>query len=60
MNSLPNNPVMLASAINMALRDGEYDSLEELCAVFDREPEDIKKTLSAAGYDWMESVGQFR
>lgn len=60
MDTLPANPVMLASAVNMLLRDGEYDSLEELCGRFDRDVDELKATLHAAGYDYMESVKQFR
>ena len=29
---LPDNPLMLVSAVNMLLRDGEFDSLEDLCS----------------------------
>ena len=38
---------MLVSSINMLLRDGEFDSLEELCHSFDREPEEVKAELKA-------------
>lgn len=60
METLPNNPIMLASAVNTMLRDGEYDSLEELCGRFDLEAESLKAKLAEAGYEYMESVKQFR
>lgn len=60
MDYLPNDPMMLMSSINMLLRDGEYDSLESLCCSFDREPEEIKSRLKAAGYVWSEEQKQFR
>ena len=46
----PSDPHMLVSAINMMLRDGEYEDLEDLCACFDRDPEELKSTLLAHGY----------
>ena len=42
MDNLPQDPFMLVSSINMLLRDGEYDSLEDLCASFDRNEEESK------------------
>jgi hypothetical protein len=60
MDYLPNDPMMLVSAINMLLRDEEYDSLESLCYSFDREPEEIKRKLEAEGYVWSEEQKQFR
>ena len=60
MDYLPNDPMMLVSAINMLLRDEEYDSLVSLCYSFDREPEEIKSKLEAEGYVWSEEQKQFR
>ena len=57
--NLPNDPFMLFSAINMALRD-EYDSLEDLCAANDADPEEIKAKLAAAGFEYDEVLNQFR
>ncbi len=44
----------------MLLRDEEYDTLEELCDAFGRDPEEIKAYLQEYGYIWSESQEQFR
>lgn len=51
---------MLVSSINMLLRDGEYDSLEDLCASFDRNEEEIKTELLKHGYAYNEQLKQVR
>ena len=51
---------MLVSAVNMLLRDLEYDSLESLCYSFDRDPEEIKKYLLHYDYVYNEKQKQFR
>ncbi|MBR4563964.1 MAG: DUF4250 domain-containing protein [Paludibacteraceae bacterium] len=60
MDTLPTQPAILVSTINMLLRDGEFSSLEDLAAYYDREPEDIKQQLLAAGYCYNEELQQFR
>lgn len=60
MDHLPKDPGMLVSAVNMLLRDGEYDSLDELCYSFGREPGDIKTYLSGFGYVYSTTQKQFR
>ena len=60
MNELPKNPYMMVSAVNMLLRDGEFESLEELCAYFDREPEEMKALLRESGYEYNTEQKQFR
>lgn len=60
MNELPKNPYMMVSAVNMLLRDGEFESLEELCASFDREPEEVKAFLRKSGYEYNAEQKQFR
>lgn len=60
MEHLPNDPFMMVSAINMLLRDEEFDSLESLCCYFDREPDDIKATLLQHGYVYSEAQKQMR
>jgi len=60
MDFLPSDPAMLVSAINMLLRDDEYDSLESLCYSFDRDIDEIKSRLMAADYVWSEEQCQFR
>lgn len=60
MDYLPNDPAILVSSVNMLLRDEEYDTLEELCFAFGREPEDIKAYLLQNGYVWSDTQEQFR
>ena len=60
MEYLPQDPAMLVSAVNMLLRDQEYDSLESLCFSFDRDPEEIKKYLLEYDYLYNEQQKQFR
>ena len=51
---LPKDPFMLVSTINMLLRDGEFDSLEELCAFFDYKLDVMKEELKENGYEYNE------
>lgn len=51
---------MLVSAINMLLRDGEFDSLESLCCYFDRDIEEVKSSLASHGYQYSEEQKQMR
>ena len=60
MSELPNNPYMLVSAVNMLLRDGEFESLEELCAYYDRDSEEVKQALMAHGFEYDEEQKQFK
>lgn len=49
---------MLYSVINTLLRD-KYSSLDELCAAECVSREDIKKSLSAAGFSYDERQNRF-
>ena len=60
MSELPNNPHMLVSAVNMLLRDDEFESLEDLCASFGRDPEELKALLRQSGYEYNVEQKQFR
>ncbi len=60
MDYLPSDPVMLLSSINMLLRDDEFDSLEDLCAYFDRDVAEITQILLDAGYEYNQQQRQFR
>lgn len=60
MEKLPKDPFMLVSAINMLLRDKEFDSLESLCCNFDRKPEEVKAYLMEHGYEYSEEQKQMR
>ncbi len=57
--SLPKDPVMLYSAVNMKLRDS-YSSLEDLCESEGVEMSYIVNTLKAAGFEYNASINQFR
>lgn len=56
---LPNDPIMLLSAINMKLRD-QYDSLDALCDDLDIDRDTLTEKLKAAGFDYLPEVNQFR
>lgn len=60
MNDLPNNPFMLVSVVNTLLRDGEFDSLEDLCAYYDRETDSLREYLLQYGYTYNETQKQFK
>jgi hypothetical protein len=59
MDRLPKDPFMLVSSINMLLRDQEFDSLEDLCACFDVEAEEVKAELLEHDFVWDEDEKQF-
>lgn len=60
MDYLPNDPAMMVSAINMLLRDDEFDTLDSLCCYFNKETNDIKKYLFDNGYEYSEEQKQMR
>ncbi|MBQ9338832.1 MAG: DUF4250 domain-containing protein [Paludibacteraceae bacterium] len=60
MDTLPQTPAILVSAVNMLLRDEEFDSLESLCYNFNKEPEQLKSYLLANGYTYDEKQRQFK
>ena len=55
---LPQDPVMLLSAVNMKLRD-RYGSLEDLCEDLDVSSAEICEKLSAIDYHDDASRNQF-
>ena len=57
--NIPKDPNMLYSYINMMLRD-RYSSLEEFCTVNDADIAEITGKLEAAGYQYDETLNQFR
>ncbi len=59
MYTLPKDPVMLLSFVNMKLRD-EYPNLEALCASLDIQKEPLCEQLAAIDYHYIESVNQFK
>jgi len=55
---LPNDPIMLLSAVNMKLRDC-YASLEALCEDMDVRPEELTQKLAEVGYEYSRERNQF-
>jgi hypothetical protein len=58
MTTIPNDPFMLLSFINMKLRD-EFDSLEALCDDLNIDKEELCNKLSAVGYEYSEETRRF-
>lgn len=56
--TLPNDPVMLLSFINLKLRDF-YPSLEELCSALDVNETDIRQKLESIDYVYDPNTNQF-
>ena len=58
MMSLPNDPMILLSVINMKLRDS-YSGLDELCEDMEVDQEMIVKKLEQIDYRYDEETNQF-
>ena len=58
MAAIPKDPVMLMSFLNTQLRDN-YDSLDELCAVYDLDKAEISRKLDAIEYHYDLERNQF-
>jgi len=56
--SLPNDPVLLYSVINLKLRDF-YSSLDALCEDMDENKEELVKKLAEAGFSYDEEHNCF-
>ena len=56
---IPQDPVMLASFLNLKLRD-EYDSFDSLCNSLDLDKAEIIDKLKKAGFTYREDQKQFR
>ncbi len=57
--SLPEDPVMLMSVVNVALRD-RFPTLERFCKAHSITEEDLKKRLAAINYEYDEELNQFK
>jgi len=51
MDNLPQDPMMLYSAVNMMLRD-RYNSLEELCDDLDVDRRELERRLAEVGFEY--------
>ncbi|MBF1469975.1 MAG: DUF4250 domain-containing protein [Prevotella pallens] len=60
MEKLPKDPAMLVSAVNMLLRDEEFDTLSSLCNNFNEDCTELKQRLLKAGFEYSETQKQFR
>jgi len=60
MDYLPQDPAILVSSVNMLLRDEEFDTLEQLCFHFGKQPQEITDYLYGHGFVYSETQRQFR
>ncbi|MCQ2159614.1 MAG: DUF4250 domain-containing protein [Bacteroidales bacterium] len=60
MTRLPDDPMILASSINMMLRDGEYEDLDDICAAFDCDRPEIEAKLASVGLSYDASLNKVR
>lgn len=58
MQTLPKDPIMLLSFINMKLRD-IYSSLDELCDDLEVDRAELEAKLSQAGYEYSPENNKF-
>jgi hypothetical protein len=58
MNELPQDPMMLYSAVNMKLRD-RYNSLDELCEDLDIDRADLEHRLAEVGFEYSVKDNKF-
>ena len=58
--SIPEDPYMLLSFINMKLRDGDFESLSDLCGNLGCDEEEILGKLKTAGFEYLPEINQFR
>lgn len=56
--TIPKDPVMLMSFINMKLRD-YYPSLESLCEDLDLDIKEITEKLAASGFEYSRENNKF-
>lgn len=58
MDNLPQDPMMLYSAVNMMLRD-RYNSLEELCDDLDVDRRQLEQRLAEVGFEYSPRDNKF-
>ena len=58
--TIPEDPFMLLSFINMKLRDGDYENLSQLCNSLGCEEAEVIKNLNDAGFEYNKEINQFR
>lgn len=58
--TLPSDPAMLVSFVNMKLRDEYVDGLDSLCDDLGIDRDELEGRLREAGFEYVASVNQFR
>ena len=58
MTTIPNDPMMLLSWVNLKLRDF-YPSLDALCDDLEIDKTTILEKLAAAGFEYNEDLNKF-
>lgn len=58
MKTLPNDPVILLSAVNMKLRDF-YTSLDALCDDLEEDKKELVEKLASIDYEYDATSNQF-
>lgn len=58
MNTIPQDPMILFSYINMKLRDS-YSSLDALCEDLDLSRSDLEARLASAGFEYNAQQNKF-
>lgn len=56
--SIPNEPMMLLSFVNLKLRDF-YSSLDDMCKDMDLDKEEIEAKLAAIDYEYNAEMNKF-
>ena len=56
--TLPKDPMMLFSVVNMKLRDS-YASLDALCDDLDVDKQELQQTLAKAGFEYSSEYNEF-
>ena len=57
---IPEDPFMLLSFINMKLRDGDYEDLDDLCHALDCDKKELINKLQTAGFEYIPDLKQFK
>lgn len=58
--TIPEDPFMLLSFINMKLRDGDYADMTELCDALGCSTSEIDEKLRSAGFEYQKELNQYR
>ncbi len=60
MDYLPHDIHILASSVNMLLRDEEYDTLSQICHAYNCNEQELLARLNEHGYTYSTSQRQIR